>query len=149
MHPYDSKMRYWQRWVLWLPVAMTFGVTIAVAGFGLGAITSSPGAFVFTLFVALVAAIQGLLLGLVVIVATKLVNRMTNGPLSTWRPLSKIILHAATAGVLVAPIVAVYMSLAPPRIDHPSIVGPVLVVALVAALGAALSAWGRMRAMSP
>ncbi|MET3960001.1 membrane protein YdbS with pleckstrin-like domain [Rhodococcus sp. OAS809] len=123
-----------------LPVAVTFGIIITVVGFGPDAVASGGGSsFVFVAIMLVVAIAQGLIIGLIAVLATKLAYRATAGPAAASRSRMRISLAALLSSGAVAAAVLLYMSVAPQRVDHPSIAVPVIVIALVAGLSAAIA----------
>lgn len=140
-------MTSWHKWVLWLPVILTFAVVVTVGGFGLEELASSPATIVFGAMMMLIAIVQGWLVGLVAVLAARIADRIWKGTVSRRASLYPVLLvHALIVGGAVAVAVVIYLNLTAPRTGDLPIVGPVFVIAVVAAVSGALSAWGRRRA---
>jgi hypothetical protein len=111
-------MKSWHRWVLWLPVVLAFALVMTIGQFGFTQLVESPATVVFGGMMLVIALVQGLLMGLVAVVGAR---------------------------IAVAVAFMIYLNLTAPRTDSPTIVAPVIIVAIVAAVSGALSAWGRRR----
>jgi len=128
---------------MWLPVSVAFGIAITVASFGPDALDGGPAAPLFLIIMFLIGTVQGLVIGLIAILAGKLADRVITGPLSSWSRPAKVAVFAMAAGGAVATAVWLYMHLVEQHyIDEPSVTGPVAFVAVVAAVSAAASEWG-------
>lgn len=139
-------MKSWRKWVLWLPVVISFALVVTIAGFGFEQVTSNPGALAFAALMTFVGLIQGLIVGLIAVLGARLADRIWQKVGAQRDSLERVVLvHAVVVGGLVGVAVLIYLNLIPSRTDHPSIALPVLVVTLVAGASGALSAWGRRR----
>ncbi|MET4614167.1 hypothetical protein ABIC28_005180 [Rhodococcus sp. PvR044] len=131
-------MASWRQWVVWLPVSVAFGITITMASFGLDSLDDGPATLLFLITMCLIGTVQGLVIGLIAILARKLAVRAVTGPLSTWSSTAKIAVYAIAAAGAVAMAVGLYMSIAASAsTNSPSIVWPAAFVAAVAAASSA------------
>lgn len=139
-------MKSWHRWVLWLPVVLAFALVMTIGQFGFTQLVESPATVVFGGMMLVIALVQGLLMGLVAVVGARIADRVCRDATSQPNSLYvALLVHALVVGGAVAVAFTIYLNLAAPRNDSPTIVAPVIIVAIVAAVSGASSAWGRRR----
>lgn len=149
-HTYSTPMllvmKAWHRWVLWLPVVLAFALVMTIGQFGFTQLVEIPATVVFGGMMLVIALVQGLLMGLVAVVGARIADRIC-GRATSHRSSSHAasLVHALVVGGAVAVAFMLYLNLTAPRNDSPTIVAPVIIVAVVAAVSGALSAWGRLR----
>lgn len=136
-------MMSWTRWVIWLPVAVTFGIVVTVVGFGFDSFDAKPATLLFLLIMVLLGTVFGLIVGLVAVISVRFADRLVAGPLSPCGTVAKIAVHALVAAIAVAVAVWIYTAVTPAGTNEPSAILPIALVSVVASASAVISAWGR------